>query len=284
MRRRIAAGDLPNAWLFVGPSGVGKRRLALAAAAAVVGEDFSPEREKPPGGKVFLFAPEEVEKRTSRRLKDMGVSVAEQIRARASLSRENDRRAIVVDEADRLTAAAQNALLKTLEEPPGGTVLILVTASASKLSPTVRSRCERVVFSLLSEEELRPLAEECFPDRSLRERALTLAAGRPSRLCRWARESELWRETNRDRERFDRLSSLSDGEKIRLAEELARDQSRLEEVLTFWLELAAADLCKNPSSSRAAAVAALADLREKIIDTNSSPRLQLENFLINELR
>ena len=53
----------------------------------------------------------------------------------------------IIEEADQLNPSAQNALLKTLEEPPPRTVLILATANEDKLLPTVRSRCLRVVFA-----------------------------------------------------------------------------------------------------------------------------------------
>ncbi|MEX0652778.1 MAG: DNA polymerase III subunit, partial [Phycisphaeraceae bacterium] len=52
----------------------------------------------------------------------------------------------IVDEAELLNLAGQNALLKTLEEPPAGTTLMLVTASEDRLLPTIRSRCQRVPF------------------------------------------------------------------------------------------------------------------------------------------
>ena len=62
-----------------------------------------------------------------------------------------------------MNEGAQNALLKTLEEPPGSVCLILVTASAQRLLPTIRSRCQRIPFNLLPpdfvEQQLQTLAE-----------------------------------------------------------------------------------------------------------------------------
>ncbi|MCH8807515.1 MAG: hypothetical protein IH986_15720 [Planctomycetes bacterium] len=58
-------------------------------------------------------------------------------------------RVFLVRDAERMNEGAQNALLKTLEEPPPDTYLILVTASASRLLPTIRSRCQLVPFDLL---------------------------------------------------------------------------------------------------------------------------------------
>jgi DNA polymerase-3 subunit delta' len=62
------------------------------------------------------------------------------------------RRVFLIEQAERMNESAQNALLKTLEEPPGRTNLILVTTSAERLLPTIRSRCQRVSFGLLPPE------------------------------------------------------------------------------------------------------------------------------------
>src|SRR5258706_15589440 len=63
-------------------------------------------------------------------------------------------RVVIVDEADTLVAPAQNALLKTLEEPPSSSVFILVTARPDVLLPTVRSRCPQLRFRPLSPGDL----------------------------------------------------------------------------------------------------------------------------------
>jgi DNA polymerase-3 subunit delta' len=60
---------------------------------------------------------------------------------------EGRRRVVLVDEADAMVAAAQNALLKTLEEPPSSSIFVLVTSRPDVLLPTVRSRCIRLVFT-----------------------------------------------------------------------------------------------------------------------------------------
>src|SRR5437773_1040335 len=62
---------------------------------------------------------------------------------------EGRRRAVIIDDADALVPAAQNALLKTLEEPPPSSVFMLITARPDTLLSTVRSRCPRLRFSRL---------------------------------------------------------------------------------------------------------------------------------------
>ena len=67
---------------------------------------------------------------------------------------EGRRRAFIIDEADALVPAAQNALLKTLEEPPPSSVFLLITARPDMLLPTVRSRCPRLQFRALGSHDI----------------------------------------------------------------------------------------------------------------------------------
>src|SRR5262249_56191016 len=67
---------------------------------------------------------------------------------------EGRRRVVIIDEADALVAQAQNALLKTLEEPPSSSMFVLVSSRADSLLPTVLSRCPRLRFHELSPEEV----------------------------------------------------------------------------------------------------------------------------------
>jgi DNA polymerase-3 subunit delta' len=69
------------------------------------------------------------------------------------------RRVVIVDPADAMNVQAQNALLKTLEEPPDGTTLVLLAANADALLPTIRSRCVRVAFAPRGDGGLGALAE-----------------------------------------------------------------------------------------------------------------------------
>jgi DNA polymerase-3 subunit delta' len=138
--RALAAGGRPgHAYLFCGPDGVGKRRAAEAFARALGAEPRLVAR--PPDRHEILI-----------------VQVREVIR---ELGLTSDRpRAVIFDEADRMSEEAMNALLKTLEEPPPRTVLLLVSSVPERLLPTVRSRCQRVLFFPLSDGEIARYARE----------------------------------------------------------------------------------------------------------------------------
>jgi len=154
----IARGTLPPSLLFTGPEGVGKRLAAQAVAQALncllpQGRDACGSCaacRRIAGGShpdVLAIEPPEV-----------GATKIEVVRpaiaAAAYRPFEGRCRVVIVNEADRLTEDAANALLKSLEEPPAGTVFILVTARPEVLLPTIRSRCSRLRFGRLSASDV----------------------------------------------------------------------------------------------------------------------------------
>jgi len=162
--RAIARDSLPPTLLFAGPSGVGKWAVARAAAQTI----NCLERAKPAGdlatdacGKcracdriargvhidVFMLEPDD---RSS-----IKIDVVREVLSKTSYRPFEGRlRVVLVREADALEAQAQNSLLKSLEEPPPGTMFILTTSVPGLLLPTVRSRCMRLRFGRLTASEV----------------------------------------------------------------------------------------------------------------------------------
>ncbi len=163
LSRAAAAGTLPPSLILAGPEGVGKLQAALAIAevlnclSPVEGGAFAIDscgacaacrriaRRMHPD--VSLIVPGD---NGSIRIEP----VREEIRKTTYKPFEGKRRVIVFDDADALTEDAQDALLKTLEEPPAGTVLVLVTSQPDRLLPTVRSRCPVIRFGPLPPPEV----------------------------------------------------------------------------------------------------------------------------------
>jgi len=152
--RAALRGTLPPSLIFAGPSGVGKRMAALALAqlvncASPVAEDACGEcascRRIARGvhADVLIIEPGET-----------GAIKIEQIRDAVERSAyrpfEGRRRVVIIDDAEHIAPAAQDALLKTLEEPPSGTTFVLVTSMPETLLSTIRSRCQRLRFGRLS--------------------------------------------------------------------------------------------------------------------------------------
>ena len=153
-------GTLPPSVIFDGPEGVGKRTAAVALAQAINCPQPVPFAEIDGADACGVCASC---KRIARGVHadvlliepgDSGTIKVDQVREAIDRAAyrpfEGRRRVVIVDVADAMVAEAQNALLKTLEEPPAGSMFVLVTARPDMLLPTVRSRCQRLRFGRLS--------------------------------------------------------------------------------------------------------------------------------------
>jgi DNA polymerase-3 subunit delta' len=156
LARSVDRDRLPPSLIFSGPAGAGKRQTAVATAQAI--NCLSPRGEGELRDACGTCA---VCTRIARGAHpdvlvvepgDSGSIKIDQVRdviERAGYRPfEGHRRVVIIDEADAMVSAAQNALLKVLEEPPSSTVFILLTARPDMLLPTVQSRCQRLRFHL----------------------------------------------------------------------------------------------------------------------------------------
>ena len=83
----------------------------------------------------------------------------------------------IIDDADTMTTEAQNCLLKTLEEPPEYITIILICTNEGNLLSTIKSRCTRIQFELLKDEEIQEYVKTKLPDEQISEKLIELAQG-----------------------------------------------------------------------------------------------------------
>lgn len=186
LRAAVAQERLPHALLFAGPDGVGKRSVAVAMAAWILCEGAGDDacgrcascRQVAAGSHPDLLLVTAAAGK-----KEIGVDRARDIKRFAQLRPLRATLKIaIVDDAHKLTVAAQNALLKTLEEPPGHSILILVANNADALLATVRSRCQRVQFAPLPDQDVRDILTTAHGvDASAAGALATRAEGSPGR-------------------------------------------------------------------------------------------------------
>lgn len=241
LRRALRSGKTAHAYLFEGVEGCGKKSTALAFIEALfcgtdngcgscpscrkMGNRQHPDLHlvEPDGAFIKIDQIRELQREMNLRPVEAPV------------------KACIIDDADRLNPAAANALLKTLEEPPGNALMILLTTNPARVLPTVRSRCQLLRFAPLPapliEEQLR--AEGVEPDAA--RLAASLAGGSLSR----ARERE-GDETDVSQRRvlLERLRALSLNDITPLfaaAEELAGDReqaiNQLELLVTLFRDI-----------------------------------------------
>lgn len=170
LRRTVEAGRLASTYLFVGPEGIGKRSFARALACSLLcngsgdrsltacGDCASCtmlaggshpdllEVGKPEGKstlplELFIGPPDKRHKE----------GLCHDLALRPMVA---SRRVAIIDDADALSIESANALLKTLEEPPPRSLLVLLGTSLARQLPTIRSRCQVIRFSPLTAEQV----------------------------------------------------------------------------------------------------------------------------------
>lgn len=155
LRRALGANRLAHAYLFEGPEGIGKQLVALALTRAVVCSEGT--------GCGRCIACRKVDHHNHPDLHllvpDGAQIKIEQVRdLQKELSYrplEAPKKICLIESAERMNPAAGNALLKTLEEPSGNALIILLSAHPERILPTIRSRCQRLPFQRLSREVIK---------------------------------------------------------------------------------------------------------------------------------
>jgi DNA polymerase-3 subunit delta' len=201
LRRAYAADRLPHGLLFAGPVGVGKGTTAAALAALFLCHD--PQADHPcgqcesclvfPSGNHpdYHIITKELIRYHDKTGKSKGIDLSINV-LRPELIEPAGRKAVmghgkvfIIEQAEMMNPQAQNGLLKTLEEPAGRTIIVLLTDQPNSLLATVRSRCQTVRFAALPEsvvkEEL--IKRGVAPD--LAASAAALSEGSLGESLRW---------------------------------------------------------------------------------------------------
>ena len=202
----VQSGRLPHAWLISGPRGIGKATLAYRFARFVLNGAGKQDEglfgdALPPVDSLAIPAENPVAQRisarghadlrvlepgmphpdTGRPTQQIVVSqVRKAIRFTNLTSAEGGWRIILVDPADAQNANAQNALLKSLEEPPPMALFLLTCNAPGRLLPTIRSRCTQLFLEPLKDSIVLELLEEYLPDLSAEDRSSLAALGEGS--------------------------------------------------------------------------------------------------------
>lgn len=181
---------LPHAWIFGGPKGIGKATLAYRFAKALLArgrfdvplESLDTDPDNPAVRRILsgghadlLVLRRPLDPKTGKLKSELPVDEARRLGEFFSRhASEGGHRIAIVDSADELNRNAANALLKTLEEPPPGGVLILIAHRPRALIATIRSRCRMLTMNPLSLDDVRRALALVAPDLKDAE---ALAAG-----------------------------------------------------------------------------------------------------------
>lgn len=224
LRRLCNSGRLGSALLIVGASGVGKRALV---------EEVFGSLTLNPNAMVLV---REVNDKTEELKKNIGIEQVADLVARMSLSGFGNAKKIgLIDGAEWLSTNAANALLKTLEDPMGDTLMILLTTSTASIPATVLSRCQVLHLPLVADGEIERALVDRGADAELANEVVGLAGGRPGVALTLLADAELLARYREQRDQLMRLVSASVPEKLGLLGGYAKvDKAELEQTLDAW--------------------------------------------------
>lgn len=248
LQRGLERGSLAHAYLFIGPARVGKMTLALNLAQAL----NCPAAEPPCGQCAscqrivsakhadvqIIGLSRDRDSAEARPRAEISIDQVRQMQHSASLPPfEGRHKVFIIEGAELLSTEAANCLLKTLEEPVGKVLFILLTANERLLPATVISRCQRVELLPLAVTEVEAALSKNWGIASPKAELL-------ARLCHgclgWALDDD-WLQPRA--ERLDRLLEIINGdfeERIaytaRLATQFSQNRGLVQEILDLWLD------------------------------------------------
>jgi len=240
IRRILGSGRIAHAYLFSGPDGVGKKKVATAFIEALFcGRDEGCGEcrscRKAASGNhpdIHLLEP------------DGQFIKIDQVRALqkelAYRPYEAVRKACIIDGADRFNQSSGNALLKTLEEPPGNALIILLASSVDAVLPTIRSRCQQILFSGVPADEIAGLLAANNIDADSARVAASLSEGSVARALALCSE-EIMKEGSAVINSACNLSPKNMIELFAFGEKLDKDREKalqtLDILISFWRDM-----------------------------------------------
>ncbi|MFM1665585.1 DNA polymerase III subunit delta' [Aeromonas salmonicida] len=264
------AGRLGHAWLLLGDPGLGKEQLAERLARLHLCQQ--PDRGEPCGQchscQLFDKGHHPDLGTVTVDSKTIGVEAIREICARLQNSAQLGRgKVVIIPDAERMTESAANALLKTLEEPAGDSLLLLIASQVSRLLPTILSRCHKHVCQLPTEgEAVRWLAEQGHQATLAQVR---ICQGAPLRVLRYIEEQQ----DGKRRELLESFVSLplTPTRATHVCSQLADET----QVRLHWLQLFLCDALKTQAGCghHQLSMPDLAALSQQLAEGSSSEKL-----------
>lgn len=331
LRTALRTGYLPHAYLFSGAEGVGKHTLALAFAMALNCEGETPSGQPWPDVPCLLCAScsrimrsahpdlmeinlekqaqaEGASKGKSGPSKELKIDIIRDMQAGVGLSPYSGRwKVYIIGDGERLNEEASNCLLKTLEEPPAHTVIIMLAPDETAVLPTISSRCFLVPLRSLSRSMVAVALEDVWEaGREQAEMLAALSGGRLGYAVSLLEDRESLNRRKRALAEMSLLSGANIADRVNVASKLARmfteARPELYELLQTWegwwrdvlvvssgapelaanvdhLPTLASVARKNSAGHAAAAVELIQHTRQQLME-NVNPRLAFESLAL----
>jgi DNA polymerase-3 subunit delta' len=286
-------GKLSHAYLFAGQEKIGKKTIALEWSSLLL-EGKMKDNQHPD---FILIEPIREEEKTEKGVllpatveKEIKIGQIRNLISKLSFRAYSaDLKIAVIDEAHLMNQESQGALLKTLEEPKGDTVLILVSNQPERLLPTILSRVETMKFYPVKKEEIKKhLKDKGIPEKESEEIA-EISAGRPGSALDFISDPKKLENLKLKLEELERISDSDIAVKFQYAKDLSEDKQLLKETLDIWMNYFRNALLANLNNSAKEKyplpklkniLKSIQNTKFLILNTNVSARLALETLML----
>lgn len=270
--RMMAVDSLAHAYLLHGPQGVGKRMFAGELASALLADGGMTLQNNPD----FIQLEPGVDKKTGKATEIPVEAVRDMKKWAYQRPMYGARKVVLIDDAEQMSDAAANTVLKVLEEPPAYLYFLLVSSRSGQLLETIVSRCQDVLFRMLEEDEMKTVLASLKMDADDKQLVTAVAAGRPGTALHLVQEKKLPAVASAIAG-LEKMLVSGTTERILFAKTIADDDDALQ-IISWWLAWTHAQL---PARAKLAVVATgLLDLYTAVSESKFNRRLAVEKFLL----
>jgi len=273
LKKDLDKKRISHAYLFSGPEGVGKMEVARSFIKLFDGENNE--------NKIFLDQGNSI-----------GIDEIRELLSEVHKSSYGEKKIIVIENAERMTTEAENAILKCLEEPPGKVFFVFTTRNYFFLLPTIISRMRVFHFHLESEQSLKEVAKNSLLSLEEQEEAVQIANGRMKVLRNFIKNPDLLFAEKEQYRKFERLShsEFSPGEIFDFAEEISAQKEAKKDLQSFFesfLFFLRFKIIKNARRQERDKVVLALERVEKIkksaqeLRSNTNLKLVIENLMLS---
>ncbi|PJA89725.1 MAG: hypothetical protein CO137_02710 [Candidatus Magasanikbacteria bacterium CG_4_9_14_3_um_filter_32_9] len=283
-------GRFGHAYLFVGPESLGKKAVAMQIASKLL--NSSVENLHKEFG--FSFVEQEIDQKTGKTKKGISIDqIRDLINFLSQKSFVKGYKIAIINNAHKMSSITSNALLKTLEEPKGETVLFLITENLDELPSTIISRCQIVHFEPIEQDIIFNYLLELKIDKEKAKEIAELSLGLPGKAIDFVENSGKFDFYKKEIERFESMFGKPFYEKRACVEEIfgnktdhiaQRDEIR--HILSVWQFILSSFLKNACSVKSGLTYDSYIKLNDSIseaknlISFNIHPRLLIENILL----
>lgn len=277
LKKSVELGKISHAYLFSGQERLGKKRIALEFVKLINGENFDIGHPdliliEPKGGASIQIA-----------------QIRELIQKLSLKPYSAPFKVAIIDQAHLMTKEAQHSFLKTLEEPKGKTLLILITEAPKRLLATIPSRCEVIKFSPVKEVEIKSYLKENLSDKDWEE-ASKFCLGRPGEAVDFISDPQKLENRKKIIKELIKISNSGLAFRFQFAKDLSKE-SNLREILDIWLSyfrnILLSTINNQQSTINKYSFSKLKNILSQIqntnfllASTNVNPRLALEILML----